>query len=182
MGRWAIVVVGLPGVGKSTLTAYLARRLRTESVNSGDLLHAYLRAQRVSLDDEVATGSVFLDNFGEDIVGDVIAEGSVARNAQVIDGVRLYSSLGGFRRLGVAPHVAFLTAGAELRHERFIERSLLDGKDRVAAELLLVQKDRWGSDLPRFETISRWRFDNSGSLAELEDFADAIGAELDSSS
>lgn len=179
MHGWAVIVVGLPGVGKSTLSARLAERLGTVAVNSGDLLRHYMVAHGVKLDDEIATGTLFLNHFGETVAGDVIASGAATLGAKVIDGVRLYSNLEAFHQRGIVPHVALLTTPPDLRRERFVQRAFLEGvMDRPSAEGVLRLKDRWGADLPRFEAVCRWRFENSRSLDGLERFADRIAAEL----
>lgn len=179
MKEWAVIVVGLPGVGKSTLSARLAERLGTVAVNSGDLLRHYMVTHGVKLDDETATGTLFLKHFGETVAGDVIASGAATLGARVIDGVRLYSNIEAFHRRGIVPHIALLTTPPDLRRERFVQRALREGvMDRPSAERVLHVKDRWGEDLPRFEAVCRWRFENSRSLDDLERFGDRLAAEM----
>ena len=176
---WTIVVVGLPGVGKSTLSKFLAERLNTTAVNSGELLRDHLLVSNISLDEETSTGAVFIDTFGETIAGNVIADGALDANASIVDGVRLFSTLNAFKIRSITPFVVFLTAEEKIRCDRFISRTNGEGiGDIRKIHSILNKKNAWNADLPRFESISKWRFDNSGSIQDLNFFADYMAESL----
>lgn len=176
---WVAVVVGLSGVGKSTFSSFLASGLGASSVNSGVLLREYLLARNVEVDDDTATGAMFLNLYGECAAGEVIASGAIAADAKVIDGMRLYSSLDAFRRRGISPQIILLTTCPDLRHSRLMQRVLLKGGEGSSrTEAILRARDRWVDDLPRFDAITRWRFENSRSLDALRVFADQVTTEL----
>ena len=99
--------------------------------------------------------------------------------ARVIDGVRLFSTLDYFRTKGLLVDVVHIYVDEQVRLSRFKSRSILLGQP--ATEDLatpLAQKDYWARDLPQFEQVSRWTFDNSGPVEELLGFAAAVAADV----
>lgn len=177
-----VFIVGLPGVGKTTLGDYLASTLNSVCINSGDALRAFLRREEVELNDHVNTGSVFLNRFGEQQVGPAIMQEADKVGARIIDGPRLFVTLDYCESIGRTVFVAFLTAEDGVRRDRFRRRSLYEHEaTQSTVNLLLEKKDEWGADLPRFAKISRWSFDNSGSIDLLRKFGDSIANELSES-
>jgi cytidylate kinase len=174
-----IFVVGLPGVGKSTLAAMLAGLLSTKAINSGDALRCYMRKNNVSLKDLVSTGDVFLRQFGQSAVGPAILEEADLIAARIVDGPRLFSTYDHYLQKGRNVLVVLLTAEEDVRRRRFRERSIQENEaDADSVDDLLRKKDEWGGDLDQFEAVSKWKFDNSGSLGNLEKFGCAVASQI----
>lgn len=154
----------------------LANALNGSVLNSGDLLRDHLRNMRIPVEDDIATGSIFIERLGEAAVGEVIAERAAALSARIIDGVRLYSSYEILRHHGLSPVIVHITSLPAIRVDRFVSRSLTDGSatTRTEAEHMLCSKDQWNADLNQFQRSARWCFDNSGTWAELGDFTASV--------
>lgn len=174
-----VFIVGLPGTGKTTLSERLAEVLSSGVLNSGDALRKFLRRNGVPLERIIETGHVFLSEFGEEAVGPAILDEAQAMGTRIIDGPRLFSTLTHFQSTGFIVDVVHLTADDRLRRTRFRARSILEGEagpDDV--DRLLARKDEWSGDLEKFASVSRWRYDNSGSRQALNKFADSISVDL----
>lgn len=181
MNLWdpIVFVVGLPGSGKTTLSEYLASVMNSVCINSGDALRAFLRREEVELDDPVNTGSVFLDRFGERMIGPAIMQEADKAGARIIDGPRLFATLDHCESIDRTVFVAHLTVEESIRRDRFRRRSLCEHEaTQSTVNSLLKKKDEWGTDLPRFAQICRWSFDNSGSIDLLRKFGDQIANDL----
>lgn len=182
MRRHRIFVVGLAGVGKTTLSKRLAEVLGECCLNTGEELCSYLRHQHMDVNDAADIGHTFLETFDENTVSEVILSRVNSTGAQVVDGARLFSTLTYFEAAGIEVDVLYIHAEENIRRARFCERVIRQGevKNLESADKLLVRKDVWGVDLDRFTRVSRWRFDNSGSMKALLAFADDVAKELTS--
>ena len=174
-----VFVVGLPGVGKTTFANFLARAISSHQINSGEALRSHLRTKEVRLDDPVETGKVFLEHFGEHVAGEVILSAARRSRANIVDGVRLVSTLTYFEALDLAVDVVYLDTAEPVRRARFRKRSIAEGEaTALNFETILAGKDSWGKDLERFARLCRWRFDNSGSIEELLAFVEEVSRDL----
>jgi dephospho-CoA kinase len=174
-----VLVVGRSGVGKTTFSFQLAEFLSTSCINSGDAMRSYMRRRQVGLQAIVDTGAVFLREFGLHAVGAAIIEEADAAGATIIDGPRLFSTWTHYSSRCRAMDVVFMEAREDLRLARFRQRSIAEGEatsENVAE--LLARKDVWDGDLAQFIEVSRWRFDNSGTVEELRSFADRVAVDL----
>jgi cytidylate kinase len=175
----AVFVVGLPGVGKSTFASLLTGFLSTKCINSGDALRSYMRKNGVELENLVSTGNVFLDRFGESAVGPAILQEADLVDARIVDGPRLFSTYMHYLEEGRDVAVVLLTTEETTRRCRFRERSIQENEaNEDNVDDLLKKKDEWGGDLGQFIAVSRWKFDNSGSLEQLEAFGRAIASQI----
>lgn len=175
-----IFVVGLAGVGKTTLSTQLALRLGSVALSTGQVLRAFLLSKNVGVNRLSETGRVFLSNFSEDVVGDILLTATEDAGAKVLDGVRLFSTLTHFVASGVQVDVVRVVADEPTRLDRFCKRAISDGEARTTPEALAVVsgKDTWGKDDVLFAHAARWRFDNSGSIESLHGFADKVVTDL----
>lgn len=168
-----IIITGASGVGKTSISRLLCRLTGISYVNSGDLLRNHLKERNIHFDSEAETGSIFVNELGEEAVGQLIAKQALSTGVCTIDGMRLYSSYEILAKQTINPRIIHITAPEEIRIDRFVARSLADGSAtrRTDAERNLCQKDRWNSDLDQFRQ-SAWRcFDNGGSWRKLKEFA-----------
>ena len=173
------IIVGPSAAGKTTLAAMLSDLLGERVVNSGDLLRAYMRAEAVEVDDELATGEIFLHRFNERIAGEVIVRGAKTAGATIIDGVRLFSSLDAFASRGIEPQIVVVSTSLRIRHARLTAESARRGETTPAVSTAdrLDRKAAWDGDLPNFRRLARWQFENDGPLKSLTEFARLLATE-----
>lgn len=177
MPRPYLFVVGLPGVGKSTLSLLLAVASGARVINSGDALRRFLALQQIPLTDPLATGEVFLEHFNEITAAEAILDIARADDARIIDGVRLFSALNVFRQLGEQVEVVSLTCSDQERRRRFAARALAEGEATPATIAdVLARKDAWSADAAAYGKHSQHLFDNSGPMSALESYAGELSS------
>jgi dephospho-CoA kinase len=86
----ALIIVGLPGSGKSTAARYLADREDAQVVSAGDTVRELARRQglpdtRVTLQE---LGAEFLERYGDEAFGELLLKNVNLHKPVIIEGIR----------------------------------------------------------------------------------------------
>lgn len=161
-----VVLVGLPGSGKTTLSRGLARVMRSPRHTCGDVVRGWIRAQGLSYtpkNDRMASKH-FARTPGE-IARQLSAKIKRSRaRTHIVDGVRSPADMKVLRQQFDVRVVA-LTLPRKVRHQRMLDRGRFASEDRS----YLKARDRREVGLGLLHVLRKpfMRVDTSGPLAQV---------------
>jgi pantothenate kinase len=141
--RYLIGIVGKPGAGKSTLSAYLLEELRSSEVTvvpmdgyhlSNAVLQALGRAERIRNE---KSADVYYPVFDRSIEESIAAQGIVTKETKVVivEGNYLLHDSGGWEEIAeLLDELWFIDVDDEKRLERLIARHIAYGKSPADAQ------------------------------------------------
>lgn len=158
-----IIVVGLSGVGKTTFCNYLAELSGLRVVNSGSALRCLLSSKGIKVPTKIDTGDIFLKYFSETQLFEVVHDYALRNNANIIDGIRLPSTLNYFLSLNVKSFTIFIEAKESFRKERFLNRLLLSNENKFTTEETIKKNDSYFDEINALKECSNFIVNNNHS-------------------
>ncbi|NOT50671.1 MAG: AAA family ATPase [Chitinophagaceae bacterium] len=162
-----VIVVGHPGVGKTTFCNLFAQIHKFKNINTGKCISEYLLMKKIKIGQKESWGEVFLQNFPPEYVYKVINKKIVDDSKFILDGLRLYSAYLKFKKEYQKVINVIIDAKEDIRSKRLFERSTNEGFEHDEARNISIAKDKFQIELNKLEKKANIIIDNSGSLDDL---------------
>lgn len=163
-----IIVVGLSGVGKTAFCNCLSKVSNFHTINSGDAIRNFLATEGIEVRNRIETGDVFLKNFSEYKLYQIIYDYAISKNANIIDGIRLKSTLNYFLSKNSKPVIIYIEASESVRHERFSNRLIQDNSSKEQAEQIISKKNSYFDEVVSLKKMADYTINNNVNTDLLE--------------
>lgn len=182
MPKTILLIVGMPGSGKSVAADIIARKFNGAEVHSGDIIRAEIRARglKYSPKADMAIAAWFHTGGREVLVAQRVWDKvkRIRKPLVIIEGFRSRSQVKALSELaGQRPIIIAITAPFRLRHARELARGRF-GRKESEAYLRKRDKIELGHGEGNLVRSADYRIDNTGTLRELEGKVSALVAGL----
>ncbi|MBU5557594.1 MAG: AAA family ATPase [Candidatus Aenigmatarchaeota archaeon] len=172
MPKLLLLIVGMPGSGKTVVADIIAKKFNAAEVHSGDIIREEVRARglKYSPTTDAAIAHWFHTGGREILIAQRIwaKVKKKRKDIVVIEGLRSPSQLKEIERLsGQKPVIINISAPFRIRHAREHKRGRF-GKKESEAYLRFRDRDELKRGLGKLMRRADYRIDNRGTKKQLE--------------
>ncbi|MCD6477029.1 MAG: nucleoside monophosphate kinase [Candidatus Aenigmarchaeota archaeon] len=164
-----LLIIGMPGSGKTTAANLLGKQLNANVIHSGDIVRQEIKRKGLKLTPEVDRKMRKYFHSGREhiIVNKTIAQ--FKRNKlNIVDGFRSLKEVKMLKNKGYEPIIIYISAPFTTRAKRQIKRARM-GKRETMSYLKIRDKDELKIGLEKLIKSADFVISNRGTLSELKE-------------